>query len=445
MTTMPKLFVHTACIILLMTAPGSAFSQGQTTQAASPPAATATEPVVNTSSPTGTAPDQQKPEQQVKPVETAAPTEQAAETTSVPPAAETAPYAVQKGDTLWDIANTFLKDPFLWPFIWKANPNITNPDLIYPGSMLAIPSLGPIERALKAPSEETIIEKKTAAAEETAKQAPEEKQAAIEPPLKQDLRQKDGIGAARVEKPKSILADTAEETSTGINRLILPEEQPLPLIDKYAMLSAGYVTETESEGAIVGTYETGKSIVSYDDIVYVKMRMKENTNIGDKFLVYVPLNKVKHPRTGKYYGRLIKGLGILQITHKDAPDVFTARISLSFDAIEKNNLLAKYQEPSLIYHSTEKKVKEISGYILEVTDHRTINSQIDVVYLDRGVADGVQPGDKFAVYEDLHQKGFPRKKIGDVRVFLVEEHTSTAIVTKSIDALVRGNAIEFVN
>jgi hypothetical protein len=42
-----------------------------------------------------------------------------------------------------------LKDPFLWPFIWKANPYIANPDLIYPGNNLAIPSLAPIERALQ--------------------------------------------------------------------------------------------------------------------------------------------------------------------------------------------------------------------------------------------------------------------------------------------------------
>ena len=48
-------------------------------------------------------------------------------------------YTVKKGDTLWDISNNELKDPFLWPKVWKENPDIKNPDLIYPGQKIRIP------------------------------------------------------------------------------------------------------------------------------------------------------------------------------------------------------------------------------------------------------------------------------------------------------------------
>jgi LysM domain-containing protein len=406
MTTRSRTLVHAVTVLLLMALlPTSACSQKHN-PVAEPQQEQAAE-----------VPPPQKP------VEVAIPEQpkkvaEPSEAELAPPPEAAASYTIKRGDTLWDISNTFFKDPFLWPFIWKANPYITNPDLIYPGNKLAIPSLAPIERAMRAP-----------AATETGEEGIA------------TLQKKKGTEAVP-EKP-------GEEEAVTTGKLILPEEAATPIIDKYTMLNAGYVGYDESKDVIIGGAEP-KNSFGYDDIVYVNIRSTEDVNIGDKYIMFNPLKKVKHPVTGSEYGRLIKILGILRITAKDKPGMYTAQITLSFDVSGKGTMLMPYQEPNPIYDTPQTKTKDIAGYILEVMDGRTINGQHDIVYLDKGSADGVEPGDRFVVYTGPNKDGYagtenvtlPRKLVGETQVILVKEHTSTAVVRKSTDILVKGDQVE---
>jgi LysM repeat protein len=399
MTTRSLTLVQAVFIALLISlVPPAARSQQQEQPSVPPQEKTVGEPPQQT--PAETAPEQQGtviiPEQGKEAPEKA----EAAPPKAAPKENGGRIYTIKQGDTLWDISNAYLKDPFLWPFVWKANLYITNPDLIYPGNKLVIPSLAPIERALQAPvvPQEQLVGKPTTT-------VPEEEQKAV------------------------------------VKKFILPEEAPVPIIDKYAMLSAGFVNQEESGDVIVGSKEE-KTVYGYDDIVYVTIESKEAT-LGNKFIIYQPLDKVKHPITGKTFGRLIKVLGILQLTEKGAPGTYAARITISFNFAVKGSMLTPYQEPTLIYNTAQAKSKDISGYILEVMDGRTINSQTDIVYLDKGSTEGVDPGDRFVVYARPQKKAYPKEVIGEAQVFLVKEHTATAVVQKSSNYIERGNEVEF--
>ncbi len=45
-------------------------------------------------------------------------------------------YIVKEGDTLWDLSDEFLRDPFAWPDLWENNRHIQDPHWIYPGDSI---------------------------------------------------------------------------------------------------------------------------------------------------------------------------------------------------------------------------------------------------------------------------------------------------------------------
>jgi nucleoid-associated protein YgaU len=62
--------------------------------------------------------------------------------TSMAPRPAVVTYTVRSGDTLWGIAQRFYGNGALWPRIYAANRGVigNNPNLIYPGERLVIPS-----------------------------------------------------------------------------------------------------------------------------------------------------------------------------------------------------------------------------------------------------------------------------------------------------------------
>ena len=183
-------------------------------------------------------------------------------------------YTVKKGDTLWYIANKELKDSFLWPKVWKENPGIKNPDLIYPGQKIKIP-LYLLQKEITPVPEARLPEK-----------APEMKPE-VKPEIKPEIR-----------------------VETPAERVVMPARREY-LVNQPVLASSGYIADSVYYAGKITDTENDKVIIGKGDYAYV--RMSNPVKKGDKFYVVKVEEKVIHPVTGKKLGYLIAVLGVAEV------------------------------------------------------------------------------------------------------------------------------------
>ncbi len=216
------------------------------------------------------------------------------------------------------------------------------------------------------------------------------------------------------------------------------------------VFSSGAIQKTTPRDGIVNLI-TGDNQLSGNrmlmgkyDVFYLKLDNPAEVAVGDLFTVYRRARKVFHPATKEYLGFVVIRLAVVRVT--DTNHALTTVESLtSYAQVSPGDLAMRFVAPSASDGASPvSNVADLNGMIVEVQADRTMTmvAQSNVVYLDRGSADGLRAGDLLDIHR--HSAGLPVRKIGQLRVLSTEEHTATARVTKAITRVFRGDQFKAI-
>lgn len=175
-----------------------------------------------------------------------------------------------------------------------------------------------------------------------------------------------------------------------------------------------------------------------NDVFYLKLKNPAEAAIGDLFTVYKRTRKVFHPATGQYLGYLITRLAIVQVIQVD-DELTTARAVRAFGAAAPGDPVAKFSLPSSGEATAVPASDDINGMVIDLQAdlEMTLVAQRNIVYLDRGWEDGLRAGDRMELTR--YGGGLPPRQVGEVKVLSTEGRSATALVTKSISRILKGD------
>jgi nucleoid-associated protein YgaU len=336
-------------------------------------------------------------------------------------------YQVRPGDTLWDLSGRFLNNPWYWPKIWSYNPELSNPHWISPGSVLKFyPS------AEEAPGRVEPVDA-VAGAE------PEEEPA---PPTAPAL---ESVSRADLNAP---VAESDGVAVAGPFKIgYVPPKQMMVRHDTFVT-----PRELEESGAIKAAFDE-KLMLSSLDRAYATFKTAAPVQKGETYVIYKTERAIQHPVTKELFGYQSVVLGAGKVVAVDDKAV-TLVITAANDAIERGAMLGPWTEKFFRPVARKPNGRDLQGLIIaSPVGILTQFAEHQVVFLDRGTADGVEEGNVFNVVRSGDLSGrrpnevpydptLPTETVGDLLVIDAREHASAALVTRSMSELLIGDRVE---
>jgi hypothetical protein len=292
-------------------------------------------------------------------------------------------YVVKRGDTLWDISAMFLRDPWYWPEIWDVNPQIENPHLIYPGDVLTLVYVNG----------------------------------------KPQLRLERGMAQGGTEK----LSPRVREESLTEAIPTIPREVIEAFLTKGRVLEKNEIDKLPyvvaiREGHLMGA--AGNDLYVRGDVGQVKQAYSV-VHVGD------PL---RDPDDGDLVGYQGLYVGEGQITRDGDPATLFLNDSQR-EALAGDRLILADDDLPLEF-TPRPPPKPVEGTIMSVLDGVYQIAQYQVVVINRGTRDGLEPGHVLTVWQagekvsDPYASGLLPKK-----VWLPDEPTGVSMVFRTYDRI----------
>lgn len=299
-------------------------------------------------------------------------------------------YTVRKGDTLWDISNTFLNSPWMWPEIWHVNPQIQNPHLIYPGDVIRLIYVDGAPRL-------TL--------ERTVKLAPGGEGTKLTPSVRV-LPSEEAIPSIPLDRIDSFLSRS---------RIVAPGELEL----------SPYILAGAEKRLVVGA----------GDRAYARGKFEERSSYG----VFRKGDVFKDPITKEILG--VHALSIGMVGVRDIQDdIATVAVIRTSEEIRLGDRLMPSEDravDSTFYPSAPE--VDVEGLILAVEGGVTQVGKMNVVILNRGEREGLAVGNIMAIYK---QGELVVDRVTNKRVQLPDERAGLLMVFRTFEKMSFGLVLE---
>lgn len=373
--------------------------------------------------------------------------------------ATTDKYVVVQGDNLWQISKRLFGSGFYYPKIWSLNPYITNPHLIEPGMTLLFTTGtqdAPPDIRVGNFGEETVYEttvegKKMVEKVEDLGRFGDDAEPAWIKQKRKLLEQGTYVQYATEETYEDLHELSKTSLVTEYEKYDPPDAEINVQLAEDDIVSKGFdrnsrVQDKFKEGFYLNTFITSNVVQDLGEItdskfpfgylskhftVFVKFDPSLSISAGDQFSVYSAQGETTHKNSDRS-GYRYTILGQIKTVRK-VSDKWECLLTDSTGAIQRGDRITVYTPKinQIIYSFND---RNIEGAIISGFEEKGMFAAGDVVYLDRGRADGIEMGNVMEVFsftDELTDKKItynPSYKVGELVVITLTDNFATALV-----------------